>query len=170
AATAMDAYLVGAATGRFSLVAETRGVGGLTDVSRDGRRAVLSRQVSRGDDDLFLLDLPGGIEHRVPPQQGPGRFPDRPFSPDARTVYLSSNAGRDLAAFARVALGDEGRPGPIEVLAAREDAELAEFALDETGALAALVWNVAGRDELAFFDLAMARSTPGPGLPAGAAG
>src|SRR5215467_3070729 len=36
-AAAMDAYLIDAATGRLSLVAQTRGVGGLTDVSRDGR-------------------------------------------------------------------------------------------------------------------------------------
>src|SRR5262249_17796568 len=64
----------------------------------------------------------------------------------------------------------DGRPGPIEVLAARDDAELAEFALDEGGATAALVWNVAGRDELAFFDLATAHSTPGPALPAETAG
>src|SRR5262249_451403 len=51
-----------------------------------------------------------------------------------------------------------------------DDAELAEFALDESGATAALVWNVAGRDELAFLDLATARSTPGPALPAEPAG
>src|SRR5262249_20522149 len=165
-AVAMDAYLVGAADGRWSRVAETRGVGGLTDVSRDGRRAVLSRQISRGDDDLFLLDLPGRGEVRLTPHEGPGSFPNGRFSPDGRTVYLSSNAGCDLAAFARVALGDGGRPGPIEVLAAREDAELAEFAIDESGAMAALVWNVAGRDELAFLDLATARSTPGSALPA----
>src|SRR5207244_9379610 len=57
APAAMDAYLVDAATGRLSLVAETRGVGGLTDVSRDGRRAVLNRQVSRGDEDLFRRTL-----------------------------------------------------------------------------------------------------------------
>jgi dipeptidyl aminopeptidase/acylaminoacyl peptidase len=169
-ATTMDAYLVEAATAQFSLVAETRGVGGLTDVSRDGRRAVLNRQASRGDEDLFLLDLPVGREVRLTPHEGPGSSPNGRFSPDGRTVYLSSNAGRDLAAFARVALGDDGRPGPIEVLAAREDAELAEFAIDESGATAALIWNVAGRDELVFFDLATARSTPGPALPAETAG
>ena len=107
---------------------------------------------------------------RLTPHEGPGSFPSGRFSPDGRTVYLSSNAGRDLAAFARVALGDDGRPGPIEVLAARDDAELAEFALDESGATAALVWNVAGRDELALLDLATARSTPGPALPAETAG
>src|SRR5262245_37171123 len=170
AATTMDAYLVEAATGRFSLTAETRGVGGLTDVSRDGRRAVLNRQASRGDEDLFLLELPRGREVRLTPHEGPGSFPNGRFAPDGRTIYLSSNAGRDLAAFARIALGDDGKPGPIEVLAAREDAELAEFAIDEGGATAALIWNVAGRDELAFLDLATARSTPGPALPAETAG
>ena len=126
-AAAMDAYLIDAATGRLSLVAQTRGVGGLTDVSRDGRRAVLNRQVSRGDEDLFLLDLPGGREVRLTPHEGPGSFPNGRFAPDGRTVYLSSNAGSDRAAFARVVLGDDGRPGPIEVLAARDDAELSEF-------------------------------------------
>ena len=169
-AEAMDAYLVDAAGGRWTRVASTGGVGGLTDVSRDGRRALLHRLVRRGDEDLFLVGLPGGGERRLTPHDGPGSFPDGRFSPDDRTVYLASNADRDRVAFARVALGDDGRPGPIEVLAARDDAELAEFALDERGATAALVWNVAGKDELALLDLATARSSPGPPLPAETAG
>jgi Tol biopolymer transport system component len=114
AAAAMDAYLIEPATGRLSLIAETRGVGGLTDVSRDGHRAVLNRQASRGDEDLFLLELPGRREVRVTPHEGSGSFPNGRFSPDGRTVYLSSNAGRDLAAFTRIAIGDDGRPGPID--------------------------------------------------------
>src|SRR5262249_4980885 len=145
-------------------------VGGLTDVSRDGRRAILNRQASRADEDLFLLELPGGREVRLTPHESPGSFPNGRFSPDGQTIYLSSNAGRDLAAFARVVLGDDGHPGPIQVLAARDDAELAEFALDETGTMAGLIWNVAGRDELALLDLATLRSTPGPALPAETAG
>src|SRR5262249_252873 len=44
---ATDAYLVDAENGRWRLVAETGGVGGLTDVSRDGRRAVVNRLVNR---------------------------------------------------------------------------------------------------------------------------
>lgn len=100
-AAEMDAYLVDAASGRMSLVAETRGIGGLTDVSRDGRRAILNRQVSRGDEDLFLVELPAGDEERLTPHGGPGSFANGRFSPDGRTVYLSSNAGRDLIAFAR---------------------------------------------------------------------
>src|SRR5262245_15058864 len=47
---AMDAYLVDVATGALRLVAENRGIGYLTDVSRDGRRAVLYRMANRSDD------------------------------------------------------------------------------------------------------------------------
>jgi dipeptidyl aminopeptidase/acylaminoacyl peptidase len=86
------------------------------------------------------------------------------FSPDGRTIYLSSNGGRDRTAFARVKLS--GGPGPIEVLASREDAELQEFALTEDGATAALLWNVAGRSELSFLDIETMDELPGPSLPA----
>ena len=51
-------------------------------------------------------------------------------------------------------------------MAARNDAELQEVALDETGTTAALLWNAAGRSELAFVDLATLKSIPGPALPA----
>jgi dipeptidyl aminopeptidase/acylaminoacyl peptidase len=52
------------------------------------------------------------------------------------------------------------------VLAAREDAELQGFALTEDGTEAALVWNVAGRSELALYDPRTGRTEPGPDLPA----
>ncbi|HEX8694529.1 MAG TPA: S9 family peptidase [Longimicrobium sp.] len=162
----MDAYLYGAAAGTMRKVAANPGVGHLTDVSRDGALGVLYRQQSRGDDDLFLVDLRRGGETRLTPHQGPGSFAVGRFSPDGSTIYLSSNADRDLVAFARVRLGADGRPGPIEVLAARDDAELDEFALAEDGRTAALFWNVAGRSELAFVDLASGRVEPGPPLPA----
>ena len=73
-------------------------------------------------------------------------------------------------AFARVRLGPGGRPGAIETIAARDDAELDSFALTDDRATAALFWNVAGRTELQFLDLATLRATPGPALPAEVSG
>src|SRR5574341_326081 len=99
------------------------------------------------------------------PHDGPGSFGGGLFSPDGRRVYLSSNQGRELAAFARVVLDAQARPGPIEVVAARDDSELQQLAIDDSGSVAALLWNVAGRSELAFVDLATGRSSPGPALP-----
>jgi dipeptidyl aminopeptidase/acylaminoacyl peptidase len=63
-------------------------------------------------------------------------------------------------------VGADGQPGPIEVLAARDDAELSGFAISEDGTTAALNWSVLGKSELAFLDLAGGRLKPGPALPA----
>jgi dipeptidyl aminopeptidase/acylaminoacyl peptidase len=162
----LDCYLLDPASGEMRLVAENAGIGTLTDVSRDGRRAVLWRMASRGDHDLYLLDLESGGETLLTPHEPPGSFDGGKLSPDGWTVYLSSNAERDLIAFARVGLDEHDAPGPIEVLAERDDAELAGFELAPDGATAALVWNVAGRHELAFLDLGTREHAPGPVLPA----
>jgi dipeptidyl aminopeptidase/acylaminoacyl peptidase len=126
---------------------------------------VLSRLHSRGDNNLYLLDLVARKDVLLTPHEPPSLF-GGDISPDGRTVYLSSNAGRDLSAFARIRLDASGAPGPIEVVAERGDAELDGFALDNAGTEAALLWNVRGRAELAFVDLPSGRSRPGPALPA----
>src|SRR5262249_34609903 len=100
------------------------------------------------------------------PHEGPASFASAAFAPDGRTIYLSSNRDRDRVAFARIRLDDDGKPGPIEVVAARADAELSGLKIDEQGKMAALISNVAGRSEVALVDLATGRSTPGPALPA----
>jgi dipeptidyl aminopeptidase/acylaminoacyl peptidase len=166
----MDAYLVDPDSGEWQFVAEMRGTGGLDDLSRDGRWAVIERLAQRGNNNLFLVDLKGGPERLLTPHEGPASFGSAAFAPDGRTIYFSSNRDFDRAAFARIRLGDEGTTGPIEVVASRDDAELSSLKVDDHGKLAALIWNVAGRSELAFVDLATGRSTPGPALPAEVAG
>jgi dipeptidyl aminopeptidase/acylaminoacyl peptidase len=69
-----------------------------------------------------------------------------------------------------VRIDPSGRPSPIEIVARRDDAELQEFAIDDAGRTGALAWNVAGRTELAFLDLASGRVTAGPALPSEIAG
>jgi dipeptidyl aminopeptidase/acylaminoacyl peptidase len=166
----MDAYLVDPDGKEWQFVADVRGTGGLVDLSRDGRFAVIDRLVQRGSNNLGLVDLRGGPERALTPHEGPGSFGSATFAPDRRTIYLSSNRDGDRAAFARIRLDDDGAPGPIDVVAARDDAELSGLKLDEQGKTAALIWNVSGRSELALVDLATGRSIPGPALPAEFAG
>lgn len=164
-AGAMDAYLADIATGELKLIAINKGVGRFTDTSRDGQRALLARTISRGNNNLFLVDLSTGDETLLTPHDGPGSFSGR-LSPDGKSVYLSSNKNRDLSAFAKVKLDAKNKPGEIEVLAERKDAELASLVLNEQGTRAALVWNVAGVNQLDFMDLATQKITKGPKLPA----
>jgi dipeptidyl aminopeptidase/acylaminoacyl peptidase len=167
---AMDAYVYDVERGQLRMVAENAGIGLLTDVSHDGKRAVLWRMKSRGDANLFLVDVERRTEALLTPHEGPGNFDAGLFSHDGRTVFLSSDKDRDLVAFARVQIDATGRPGPIEILAARDDAELEGFAVTKDGTTAALLWNVAGRNELAFMDLVTRQVTRGPELPAEVAG
>ena len=167
-ADAVDAYLIDVESGQLQLVTKNPGVGTFTDVSQDGRYAVLYRLVNRGDNDLFLINLENGDEILLTPHEGPGTFEGGRFAPDGRTIYLSSNQDRELIAFCRIEIDEgDGRkiPGPIEVLVARDDAELITFDITRDGTTAALLWNVAGYVELDFIDLATGEQSPGPKLP-----
>jgi dipeptidyl aminopeptidase/acylaminoacyl peptidase len=165
AGAGMDAYTCTPA-GKFRLVATNAGIGYLTRLSRDGKRAVLYRMQSRGDNSLFLVDLQKGSETLLTKHDGPGQFTGGVFSPDGNAIYLTSDLNRDLAGFARIKLGPNDEPGAIELLAERKDADLERFEITQDGKTAALVWNVAGRNELAFMDLPSGKLSPGPSLPA----
>ncbi len=161
----MDAYLYDLEAGELRLAAENPGIGGLSDVSRDVRFGVLNRMAQRGDNNLLLIDLADGGETLLTPHPETGSFDGGYFSPDGLAVYLSSDAGREMAGLARVRLSGDGTVNSIELLAERDDAELYSLALSEDGSVIALSWNVAGRSELAFFETAGGEMTSGPALP-----
>ena len=165
AGAALDPYLLDPTTGSWTLLREASGRSALNDVSRDGRWAIESRLLSRGDNDLYLLDLERGGEALLTPHGGPGTFANARFAPDGRSIYLISNGDRDLLALGRIALDGAGQPGPLKILAGRDDAELDEIALSDDGATLALLWNAAGRSELAFYDTATDAASAGPALP-----
>ncbi len=163
---AMDVYLVDAEIGQLHLVAQNRGIGALTDISADEHFGLLYRLENRSDSNLFLVDLQTSAETRLTPHDGPGNFTEARFAPDGKTIYLTSDQNRDLVAFARVRLDDTGKPGEVELIAQRDDAQLDEFAITRDGRLAALIWNISGRSELALIDLASGKLVAAPQLPA----
>jgi dipeptidyl aminopeptidase/acylaminoacyl peptidase len=164
-AETMDAYLVDPVGGTLDMVAELKGTGGIEGLSRDNRYVVISRLASRGDNNLYRIDRKTGAEQLLTPHTGPGEFSGA-TSPDGKTIYLVTNKDRDLTAFGRVPMDAEGKPGPIEVIASRDDAELEYFVMDDQGTQAALIWNNAGRNQLALIDLSSGKSTDISGLPA----
>jgi dipeptidyl aminopeptidase/acylaminoacyl peptidase len=164
-----DSFAIDVASGKIELVAKNPGVGFISNVTRDGRYALLGRVRSRGNNDLYLLDLTTGQDTLLTPHEGPSQYFGE-ITADGRAVYLASNEGRDLAAFARVELNPGASPGKIEVIRERADAELDGLRLNDQGTVAALMWNVAGRSELELFDLQSMRTVPSPKLPGEIAG
>jgi len=179
---AMDSYLLDPATAKLELAAKNEGVGGIENVSRDRRRAVLQRVRSRSDSNLYLLDLASHNETLLTPHTGPASFAAE-IAPDGNTVYVLTNKDRDFDAFGRIRIGADGKPSEIEILAQRADAELDGFELNHDATRAVLAWNVGGRTEISFYDLKRAsaahgsvhlnvggRETAGPKLPGELAG
>jgi dipeptidyl aminopeptidase/acylaminoacyl peptidase len=160
-----DSYFIDLVSGKLQMVAENKGVGGVQDISRDNRFAIINRLMSRGDNNLYLVEVATGKESLLTPHEPPGSFGSAWFAPDGQTIYFISNKDRDLSAFARVRLGKDGKPGEVEVIAARDDAEAAGSSINEAGTQLALLWNVAGKNELAFYDTKAGKAAPGPRLP-----
>jgi dipeptidyl aminopeptidase/acylaminoacyl peptidase len=169
-AAAMDSYVYDVTSGDTRLIAKNPGIGTVDDISRDKSRAVLYRMRSRGDNDLYLIDLATGKEHLLTPHTPPGSFDGAKFSPDGGTVYVASNGDRDRMALGSIRIAADGSHGAIEIIASRDDAELQQFEITDDGRTAALAWNVAGRTETSWLDLASRKLTPGPQPPAEIAG
>ena len=160
---AADAYLHDLASGSSTLVARIDGVGGIVDVTRDGKHALLTRTPHRGRTVLYLLDIGRGSERRLSDFEGPG-VEGGVFAVDGRAIFVLSNAGRDRIALARRAF-DGGKVGKPAWVAARDDAELQSIELDRQGKRAALLWNAAGRSEIELLDLERGERTPVGGQP-----
>ena len=168
--SAFDPLLIDPATGAAKTVVQGQGMNSVTSVSPDGRHAVVYRLVSRGDNNLYLIDLASGRETLLTPHDSPSNFGWGELSPDGRRIYVNYNGGRDMLAFGVIELDKAGKPGPIRLLAARPNAEAEGAALSYDGRRAALLWNVAGRTELDFLDTATGKVTRGPKLPMDIAG
>jgi dipeptidyl aminopeptidase/acylaminoacyl peptidase len=164
-ADAMDAYLFDVESDQLNLVTKNRGIGYFTDVSRDGKYALLYRMVNRSDNNLYIINLEDGEETLLTPHEGPGSFDGGRFSPDGKTIYLSSNKDRELITFCRIIIDENGKPGAIDILVERDDAELQGFDITKDGKTAALLWNIAGLNEIEFLDLTTSEIIPGPELP-----
>jgi dipeptidyl aminopeptidase/acylaminoacyl peptidase len=178
-----DAVLVDAATGEREVVAS----GPLTHpaaISRDHARLLL-RRGPRGVRRMHVVDLSAGPVPAPPPScrpgppsgsaAGPRTARERPLlaelpgstdhgvlSPDGRTAYLLTDAGRDRAALVAAPSGG----GEPVVLAERADAEPDRFALSADGRRAVLLWNAAGRSELEVVELDTGAVRPLPPPPA----
>ena len=166
---ARDSFMIDVASGDVKLLARNPGVGSIDGISRDEKRALLGRVRSRGDNNLYLLNLATGKETLLTPHDGVAQFFGR-LAPDGSAAYIGENKDRDLMAFGRVRLDNDGTSGPVETLIQRPDAELDSVQINYQGTEAALLWNVKGRDELTFFNLRSGKETPGPKIPGEIAG
>lgn len=168
-AESMDTMIVGLAGGEPDLVSKNPGIGMTSDVAKNGAWILVDRLRSRGDNDVYRVSIEGGREVLVSKHTPPATFDAATFGVSADVVYLTGNPDRDRSAFGRVRIV-KGKAGPFEVLAARDDAEIGSFVLNDEQTKAVLSWNVSGRSELTIFDLKTGTQKSVSNLPSDIAG
>ncbi len=159
-----DSFMIDIATGETKLVARNPGIGNIDNISHDGKRALLNRLRNRGDNNLYLLDLGAGKDTLITKHDGVAQFFGE-LAPNGTAAYVGTNKDRDLTAFGRIKIAANGTPGNVEVLASRQDGELDGLRINKQGTMAALLWNVKGKNELSFYDLVQNKQMPVPKLP-----
>lgn len=160
---ARDPALIDIATGKWTMLASAKGLNSVADLRGD--RAIVTRLLGRGDNNVYLINRRTGTETLITPHEGKAQSGWGELSPDGQTVYLISNIDRDRQAFGTVRLSADGQPGPVRYFAERADAVAEGAVLSEDGRTAALMWNAGGRSELAFLNTATGRVRSGPKLP-----
>lgn len=163
-----DAALINVATGTWTMVTRGKGLNQISDLR--GNRVALGRLIGRGDYNGYVVDLKSGRETLITPHEGQAETEWGDLSPDGRTVYVTSNIGRDRSGFGTITLAPDGKASPIRYLATRDDAVADDGLLSDDGKRAALLWNANGRSEIAWLDTATGRVTAGPKLPIDIAG
>ncbi|MBK5259479.1 MAG: S9 family peptidase [Thermoanaerobaculia bacterium] len=165
-----DIWIVDATTGKSRMVSEGEGIIGIAEVSDDGRYALMSQTKSRGDNNIYRVALDGSAKTLLTPHTPPAQFGAASFGATSDIVYLTGNPDRDLSAFGRVRIGAQGKPGAFEALISRPDAEIDTFELNPDASIAVISWNVGGRTELSFVDIATMKQHAGPKLQGDLAG
>lgn len=163
----MDCWWFDVQTGEHTLLVENDGIGACGP-SPSNEMIVAWRMVSRGDTNLYLVDRASGDEQLLTPHLGVALNDDAEWVDD-RTLLISTNVDREMIALARVDIDEKGRAQPLEIIAEHDNADLSDMEVVADGRVA-LLWNHAGRSELAFHDLATGETTAGPDLPAEVAG
>ncbi|MFD3502574.1 S9 family peptidase [Streptomyces sp. NPDC058678] len=128
------------------------------DLSRDGALVLLRRGPRGRREAVLRRTADAATTCTVPVADGDpwiGRF-----SPDARTLWLRSNADREYAALFAVALDADGEPRGRSVVAEREGSDLELLAFAQDGRTAALVWNVLGASRLESVETFPTRQAP----------
>ena len=89
----IDAYLADPVSGARTLVSANNGLQTVEDVSRDGRRALVSRLRGRGDNDLYLIDSERTPKRSSRRTTRPGRSPGNLLPTAARFIWPPTRIG-----------------------------------------------------------------------------
>jgi len=150
------------AVGSLSLEDALSGLFALGPLSPDAR-SIVAMVVRSGSEAVVLVDLQSARAELLTPDKAAARFRQPRFSPDGRTLYVLTDAGRSALGVDAITVQDRTRrtvyaPGnPIDAFAVSDDGHRLAVAVDSTGL-----------DVFSLLDLPSLRVQPLAAPPAGA--
>jgi dipeptidyl aminopeptidase/acylaminoacyl peptidase len=140
--------------------------GFLTDVSRDGKRGLFVRYPTRSENYLVRLDLASGATSPLYPQSGKVSIFDARFSPDGRTVYVSTDGGGEQALL--LALDAESGKEKARYVEQRPSiATIRELAIARTGDSVAALVDAGNRTDLRLLEARTLQPRASVAMPLG---
>src|SRR3989442_108444 len=139
-----------------------KGLAAVGPVSPDGR-SLLAQTRRAGDESIWTVDLAGARAEPLTPHEGTARFRLPRWSPDGRTVYVLTDAGREALGVDAVTVASRERR---TIYAPGRTVE--GFALTDDGHRLAVAEEASGQTVFSVLELPGLRAQPLPQPPGGA--
>ncbi|HYN21051.1 MAG TPA: S9 family peptidase, partial [Thermoanaerobaculia bacterium] len=157
------------AAGSERRVAELTGSWQAQDWSPDGKRILVSEDISANESYLHWIDAATGEVHDLTPRQPAGKetvnYQGGMWTQDGRSVIAASDLDSEFLRLVRL----DAATGKPAVLSGAIPWDVEDFDLSDDGQLAAFLVNEDGYSKLHFVDLRTGKESPAPQLPAGTA-
>jgi dipeptidyl aminopeptidase/acylaminoacyl peptidase len=136
-----------------------------SDISPDGRKVLVHREISATASKLYLLDIAADTMTEINPAAGEISYGDAKFTPDSRAILVTSDEGSDFKRLVRIELGS-GVKTTVTPATLAWDVEA--FDLSPDGRMLAYAVNEGGRSRVVVQDYpASNRTLVQPQLPIG---
>jgi len=169
---AFDSYFADPQTAKLTMVAKNEVTGILDDLSADNKYGVLWQREMAGDANLYRINLETGDKVLLTPHQSKARFSGGDLnrcririSKDGHCVYFLTNIDKKNMFLARIAIGEDQKAGPIEVLLQPADQDVIGFMLDRKGEKIAVIISTEEGSKLSLVDLTAKNRQAAPDLP-----
>tara|TARA_R110001599_G_scaffold29407_1_gene100427 strand:+ start:801 stop:2747 length:1947 start_codon:yes stop_codon:yes gene_type:complete len=159
-----DIYLMNPANpeGAKMLIASTGGGWFPIDFTPDDKQLLVFNYVSVTDNQLYLIDIAGGVSRKLTDSSNPVAYEGLQFAPDGR-LWAASDDGSDVKRLGVVNL----ETSLFEPVVDEKIWDITDFDISPDGRWIAFEVNQAGRSLLKFYDMKSGKVRTADGLPAG---
>lgn len=160
-----DIYVMDLTTRDKKLVYQKDGNFAVAEWSPDGKTLIIEEAVTNTDANLYSFELATRQAALLTPHKGDAIYSNVRFTPDSKTLYLSSDQDRDFENLAKIDLPN----GKLTYLE-NEKREISGMNLSENGRYMAYSANVDGYGELFVKDMQTGKMVTLPNIPKGIVG